>query len=468
MAIDFRIRDFLYPAGILRLRQTLERTQWLPAAELQAYQERRLAALLAHAYAHVPYYRRRWRELGLTPAKISCAADLKKLPLLTKDAVRTAGGGLLAENARRFHPVACRTSGSSGQPLPFYLDKGSQTLEFVYYWRHWSWAGFRLGDRFAELGSAFFLGREGLDQRTHLWQPHLRRLMLNSTQLSPAQARHLAEAVRRRRPRFLKGMASALYYLAVSLKEAGIRDLSFQAAFSNGEVLTPHYRHVVASVLNCRVLDSYGHMERTAAICECPRGGYHVNADYGVLELEAARPSPDGQTVFCRAVGTALYNFAMPLIRYDVGDTIETFAEPRACPCGRSLPLVKAIHGRSEDAIVTPDGRFITSMFILPEYVGGIDFVQFVQRAPERLEIRLVPGSGWDDPRQEKLLAYARKMVGPQMRIDVARVGPRDLITDPSGKRRSVISRVGRAPAAPDGGRPSPAALSQPVPGGGL
>ncbi|MBW1887514.1 MAG: phenylacetate--CoA ligase family protein, partial [Deltaproteobacteria bacterium] len=116
MAIDFRIRDFFHPIGIYKLRRTLERTQWLPSEDLRAYQEHRLAVTINQAYSHVPYYRKLFNKLGLKPSDIRGMDDLKKLPLLTKDTVRTSGLSLIADNAERYHPISYRTSGTTGAP----------------------------------------------------------------------------------------------------------------------------------------------------------------------------------------------------------------------------------------------------------------------------------------------------------------------------------------------------------------
>ena len=164
MAIDFRVRDFFHPVAIARLRRLLERTQWLGPDELRAYQEERLTAIISQAYRHVPYYRGVMVESGLTPPDIKHVADLRKLPRLSKDVLRREGPAFLADNAARYGPIPCTTSGTSGSPLRFYLDRGANILEFVYYWRHWSWAGYRLGDRFAELGSQYFLARNSLGE----------------------------------------------------------------------------------------------------------------------------------------------------------------------------------------------------------------------------------------------------------------------------------------------------------------
>ncbi|MBN2845554.1 MAG: phenylacetate--CoA ligase family protein [Deltaproteobacteria bacterium] len=442
MAIDFRIRDFFYPYDIYKLRQTFEQTQWLPPEELQAYQEKRLTLTINHAYKHVPYYRRLFEKTGLRPQDIQKADDLKKLPLLSKDTIRKEGQKLVADNAKRYHPVSFKTSGTTGTPVEFCLDKSARILEFVYYWRHWSWAGYRLGDRFAELGSFYFLNRERLNDAVSSWQPHLRRLMLNSGQIAVFRARELAAAIRKYRPKYLKGAASTVYFLALCLKEAGINDISFKAIFSVNEVLTPQYRSMAEAVFNCPVLDSYGHMEGTVAISQCLEGGYHVNSDYGIMEFNNIKTSSDGDTLLGQAVGTSLYNLAMPLIRYDVGDDIELFAEPRTCRCGRILPLVKLVHGRSEDTIITPEGRFITSMFIVPEFTEGVRFVQFVQESKTDLYINVVPEKEWDDRQEEELAYYVTKLVGTGMKIHIHKVTQHDIVTDASGKIRSVISCV--------------------------
>jgi phenylacetate-CoA ligase len=442
MAIDFRVQDFFYPHSILRLRGILEKTQWLAPGDLGAYQESLLARTISQACAHVPYYRNLFREIGLEPADIRTVEDLKKLPLMNKDTLRSAGEALVADNARRYRPVRYQTSGTTGAPVAVFHGRESNALEFAFYWRHWSWAGYRLGQPFADLQTTHFLVNEEWSRRLSLWQLHLRRLLLNSSRVGPAQAAAQAREIRRRRCRYIKGLASTLYCFALSCRDAGVRDLDFQAVFSTGEVMLPHYRRLIESVFHGPVLDAYGHMERTAAITQCPRGGYHVNADYGVLELVDLSPAGDGRTLRGRAVGTSLHNPVMPLLRYDIGDEIEVDASPRACSCGRTLPLIRAIRGRAAEAVVTPDGRFLTSLYVVPDLVKGIRHIQYIQKSSDALEIRIVPDAGWNGDIGDQVLRYSRRAVGPEMRLLLRLVGEDDLVRDPSGKVRGVVSRV--------------------------
>jgi phenylacetate-CoA ligase len=440
MAIDFRVRDFAYPLPILRLRRTMERNQWLPPADLEAYQRGRLRQTIRHAYREVPYYRRLFDEAGLRPDDIREATDLRRLPTLSRDVVRTRQEDLRARDVRRYRPVPCTTSGTTGEPLQFLLDRDSNVLEFVYYWRHWAWAGYRLGDAFADLGATFFMKRPALHEAPVHWQSALRRLNLNAMLLSRRPVAAMADAIRLRRPQFIKGLPSSLFCFARCLEEASIRDLSFRAVFSQGDLLLSAHREALSTAFGCPVLDSFGHMERTVAICQCPDGGYHVNSDYGVLEVV------DGTATGTRAgtgrvVGTSLFNLAMPLLRYELSDVIELFEEPRSCPCGRTLPLVKGVLGRARDILVAPDGRYVTTLFLLPESVPGVRCAQFVQDPADELEIRVVAAHGWTPAAGERLLAETRAIVGPSMRVRLRLVADAEMVGDPEGKRPVVVAR---------------------------
>ena len=113
--------------------------------------------VIGHSVRHVPYYRNLFAERSLRIEDIASVDDLGRLSRLSREAVRTGGSEFHADNANRFGASVVHTSGTSGLPLECHLDRESNVLEFVHYWRHWGWAGYRLGDRFAELASIYFL-----------------------------------------------------------------------------------------------------------------------------------------------------------------------------------------------------------------------------------------------------------------------------------------------------------------------
>jgi len=467
--IEFSLRDFFHPFAIARLKREFDRHQWTPLEEWRGWREARLRELVDVAYERTTFGRLRFARLGLRRGDVANERDLAKLPPLTKEEVRGAGIELHARDAGTHAARPTFTSGTSGNPVPFLVDRHARVLEFVYYWRHWSWAGFQLGDRFAQLNAQHFLARAGDDDelsghqvngsewraRVDHWQPHLRRLMLNSAALSESNAREYARAMRERGVRFLKGLASPLYFLASLFESLGIDDVGLRAVFSTGENLVPARRAVIERVFHCKVFDSYGLLEQAASICQCEQGGYHVNSDYCVHEFVATPYRTHEKRPLHAILGTPLHNRSMPLLRYDVGDLVELAPEGTSCPCGRTLPLVKAVHGRTEDAVLTPDGRCVTALFVVPEFVPGVSGVQFVQESERELVAKVVPTAQFDAMREEAFVAHVRALVGPTMSIRLARVGPKALKRGPTGKIPLVLSVVARARAPTTNGNGS-------------
>lgn len=445
MSIDFRVHDFAYPVGILRLRRFIEKSQWLPLEKLRAYQEERLRAIVEQAYDHVPYYRRLFDERRLKPRDIRKIEDLKKLPFLTRENVRRNFRELRADNANRFHPSLEKTTGTTGTPLRFLIDKSSSILEFVYYWRYWSWAGYRLGDCFADVRWDFFSRGGDVTEKAWHFQPHLRRLLLNATRISRQRIAEYAKALRKYRPRFIRGRPTNLYCLALLLREDGFDDISFEAAFTGGEMVMPELRETIEKTFGCKVLDSYGHMEKCMAVNQCSEGGYHINLEYGILELVDAKPSEDGCAVG-RVACTSLHKMAMPFLRYAIEDVLEVYPDEKRCPCGRSLPLVKAVHGRVRPIILAPDGRPITTVAGPFHSVKGVRSFQFVYEELGRFVVRIVKGNGYSLGTEQVLKLWLSKLIGDGVRVEMEYVSEKDLERDSWGNIQMVISRVETSP----------------------
>ena len=442
MPIDFRVRDFAYPIGMLRLRRFFEKSQWLPREELRAYQEQRLRDIIHQAYYQVPYYQRLFDERGLTPRDIQKVADLAKIPLLSREAVRASFDELRANNARCHRPAVAETSGTSGTPLRFLVDKPANMLEFVYYWRHWSWAGYRLGDCWAHVRYEFFVRQKETARKPWHFQRHTRRLYLNSLLISREHIAEFARALRKYRPRFIHSRPSNLYCIALFLREKRLDDITFQAVFSGGETITPEHREMIETTFSCKVLDSYGHMERCVAVSQCPQGGYHHNSEYGVLELADPRNTNDGG-VMGRVVCTSLHKMAIPFLRYQIEDFLELYEDERQCPCGRTLPLVKAVHGRRRPVIMTPAGRPITTLFGPFSKVEGVRRFQVVHEKPALLIVRLVRGKNFTSNSEEGLKFWLRVFIGDGMDFRLDYISEGDLERDELGIVQPVISHVG-------------------------
>jgi phenylacetate-CoA ligase len=448
LGLDFRIWDFAYPLAMVRTKRQFERNQYLSSDELAAYQWQRLQRVLSHAYAKVPYYRRIFQANGLHPAELRGLADTSRLPFLSKRILAQSFAALTADDVRAYRPMELRTSGTTGEPVRFLVDRAANVLEFVYYWRLWGWHGYRLGTRFAELSAESFLPIEANRGQYGRYERFVGRLLVNSLLLSRANAREYVALLRRYRPRFLKGLPSNLYVLALLCDGIANHGITFRAMFAQGENLLAHQRQLVERVFAAPVYDCYGHLERTAAISQCPHGSYHVHSDYGLVELVAPEREPElayplgpGQTVL-EVVGTSLHNLSMPLIRYRTGDLVIVNARRGACPCHRSFPVVDAIVGRSTDIVVTADGRAITALYVALDRVPGVACAQIVQESPETLLVHVVPDD--EDPAElrDLVVRAIHAFTGPSMRVLVHMCRVDDIHASDGRKRKSIVSHL--------------------------
>lgn len=449
MSIDFRLRDFAHPIPVLRTLRLLRASERMGDQETHGMQARLLGALLAHAYRRVPAYRRSIEQTGLVPRGPVEPAELAHLPLLDRSDLRSRD--LRASNAGRYGPRQTTTSGTSGRPVSFLLDRPSNALEFAFYWWHWSWSGYRLGEGHAELSAHYFLARPGMADHPWHIQRTLRRVLLNPLRITPETALAMVRILRQRRIRFLKGIASGLHALAEALPP-GQAPPEFRGIFSTGEPLLDHQRRAIRHALGVEPLDSYGHMERCVAIVQCPAGSYHLATAYGLVELVPTGGRAESGQPLLELVGTGFHQRAMPLIRYRTGDLVEPLpGDAPPCPCGRSLPRIGRLHGRKEDLVITPDGRSLPGLRILLGLVEGIRIGQIVQTAPDRIEARIVPGDGFDRRQEDHLAGLLSSAAGSGMATRVLRVEPTDLIAGSSGKLRPVVMMQ---PGAPRKGPP--------------
>ncbi len=445
MGIIFKIRDFAYPFSILRLKRMFDRNQWLEHEDLIRYQSARLREIVAHAYEQVPYYHELLKHKGMVPSDIRTAEDLQNLPMLSKELLRENFQRLIARNARKYRPVSVATSGATGTRTDFYCDKPSNILEFVYYWRFWQWAGYRLGDTFADLDVEFFPYYSTDRHCLFHHNPLTGKLTLNSLLLSRKRADDFIGILRKFRPRFIKGIPSNLFMLALILNERKERGISFRAVFSQGEMLMSNQREIIEKTFSCKIFDSYGQMERVVAVSQCPAGTYHLHEDYGVAEFEdpefpVAQDEPG--TFIKEIIGTSLHNFSMPLIRYRTRDYVKISQAPGNCTCGRGFTPVVSIIGRDADIIITPDKRAVAGLYLVFDHTPGILGGQIIQEEIDRLAVKIVSESSDYEKTGKILMENLQNIVGNSMRIAIERTTAGELLMNNSEKFRVVISRV--------------------------
>jgi phenylacetate-CoA ligase len=178
----------------------------------------------------------------------------------------------------------------------------------------------------------------------------------------------------------------------------------------------------------------------SAFICQCKEGTYHVNPEYGIVEVLDMDNNPVQTGNAGRLVCTGFLNFAMPLIRYDMGDTV--VLSDRKCDCGRRFPVVESILGRTDDLIITPSGKTIGRLDPVFKGLSHIRETQIVQEAYDKITVNLVKDDGFSNDTAEALKRELTRRIGDDVEVSINIVG--HIPRTKAGKFRSVISHIAK------------------------
>lgn len=401
----------------------LERNLKLNPDELEALQWSRFQAILQHAYDRSPFYRRRFRDVGITPADIRDRSDLHRVPVTTREDLRHPEE-LIVDGARLAKMKAFTTSGSTGQRTRVYYDDKAWIMgKFLLKLRARLACGVRPRDRIA-------LFQKGVPSNNRLRQQLLRQRTFpidrSCGQILPELERYA--------PTVLYGFPS--YFLRLA-EVAGSR-LQPRMIFTSGEMLEPRTRKVIETAFVAPVYDIYGCTEVKEIAWQChKRAGYHINCDRVLLEVTT---NADGATELEGQLAvTSLYSFGMPLIRYVVGDRGRMLHI--RCDCGLPLPVMTPSAGRNVDYFVLVDGTLVApyTMCRAIKDVEGIGQFQIVQQSHGRVVVNVVPNAHFGPASREGI----RTALAPILQgVDIDVHAVQTILPEPSGKFRLVLSRV--------------------------
>ncbi len=421
----------------IRLARGLRRNLDLSRDELDAIQRRKLGALLRYAWENVPYYRDLFIAAGARPGDIRGVEDLAALPTTSKGALQAQlPERILAGSIDPGQTVSDVTSGSTGIPLRVHFTREDYMVRSLVFVRTFMAAGYRLTDRQAIVCDTRF------SSGATRWFQRLGILRKGYIPVQIELDRQI-ELLREYRPDHIHGYPLSLALIAGEMESKGIDDISPRVLHTGAELVSGKTRSLINSAFKVDMLDTYATIESGLIAWECrAHRGYHVNMDCTVLEILAdGRPARPGERG--RAVVTNLHSYAMPIIRYEVGDVC--IPTEGTCPCGNHLPLMGIVEGRVDDMVRTPAGRVLSpnSLTNAMEAVDGISQFRIVQKAVDSIHVLVVAGNGFFPGTPEAVRRILRELVGEEMRVDVSVVDeiPREL----TGKIRAVISEIQEA-----------------------
>jgi len=426
------------------VRKQLEESQYWPEERLRDLQLQRLRRLLARAGTTVPYFRDLFLQIGFDPVTdVRSLDDLARLPLMDKTVIRANVDRLKADDAvglARFN-----TGGSSGEPLIFYIGKERVSHDVAAKWRATRWWNVDIGDpEIVVWGSPIELGAQ--DRVRALRDLLLRTHLLPAFEMSAAKLDGFVARIRAHKPRMLFGYPSALSHIARHACARGQRmdDLGIRVAFVTSERLYDEQRAQISSTFGCPVANGYGGRDAGFIAHQCPEGGMHITAEDIVVEILGVdgKPVPRGQAG--EIVVTHLATGDFPFIRYRTGDI--GVLGTQQCGCGRGLPLLQEIQGRSTDFLVAQDGTVMHGLalvYILRD-LPQVQAFKITQESLDLTRVQVVLATPLDAQAFGKLQRQIERgfkaRLGTGVAVEVEPVA--EIAAEKSGKFRYVVSKV--------------------------
>jgi phenylacetate-CoA ligase len=423
-------------------------------------QRARLRALLVHAYENVPYYNQLFAGIGLVDERLEVNLDrFGAIPLLERSVLSGARQDLLSGDLAGRRWGYNSSGGSTGEPVTVVQDK--EYLE-------WSRAGKIFFDRWT--------GRMISDRKVVLWGSERDikgahesvgkrmvrvlngELYLSAYQMSPKNMEKYLEEINAFEPVQILAYAESIYELAKFAEERGIGVRAPLAIMTSAGVLGKEMREKIEGVFGAPVFDRYGCREMSDIACECSHhDGMHVLAPIQYVEIvnEAGVQCPPGERG--RIVVTSLTNYAMPLIRYVVGDEGSWADGP--CACGCPWPRIGEVHGRITDNFVSVDNTLVYGGAFrqLLNAKAWVRKYQIIQETVEKVEIYVVTHTGSVGEKERADLVEieesTRRMLGKNCFVGIHIV--EEIMPSPSGKHVFTMSKVRVQDGSQQNTRPS-------------
>jgi phenylacetate-CoA ligase len=349
----------------------LEAIEYESPEVLARLQNERLSNLLIHSYTNIPYYREILGKAEVIIEGIVHLENFYRVPVLTKDIIRREKEKLYSKDRDKRHFFMNSSGGSTGEPLRFIQDLNYKdwSLATSYYLN--VMAGKSVGRPELKLWGSerdILKGRQKFMARVDSWL--FNSVMLNCFLMSEENMRNYVLRWNQIRPTLVNAYTGSIYDFARFIKNQGVEIFRPAVIVCSAETLTNEVRNFIEEVFHCPALNHYGSREVGTMASECLEKGMHtfpLNNKVEILD-NTLNPCPPGQTGSVYV--TNLDNFAMPFIRYGIGD-MAIPAKNTKCSCGRGAPLIETVIGRHIEVFKTKDGKVVPGEFFI-HFVGVV------------------------------------------------------------------------------------------------
>jgi phenylacetate-CoA ligase len=428
--------------AVFSLAYQLELSQWWTTELLTTFQLRQAESLLAHAKSTVPYYRERLTRAANARPGMMRMSDFRQIPLLQRSEVQLHKDDLKSSavpvSHLPFHNVS--TSGSTGRPITLLGSNVTAIFLRALAVRWHNWHNRNLNCKVAHIRVPLASGTETASKRRGWggqWPGPM--VTIGANQPIEKQIKWLVAE----NPHYLVTFPSNLKALLQNCAISGVRISNLREVATRGEVLDSDVRDYCKEIWGVPVVDSYGANEFGYIALQCPDAThYHIQSEHLLVEVldDEGDPAELGSTG--RVVITDLHNFATPMIRYEIGDYAVMGSN---CSCGRGLPVIERVIGRSRDMFVLPSGDrfwpiYSKTLGQLQEAIPKLLQAQLVQRSRHEITARLVVSGALHPSEESKITKALSEAMGGPFKIRLECVG--EIPRAASGKFFETICEI--------------------------
>lgn len=406
----------------------------------------RLRQLLLHASRNVPYYRDVLAKTAVVEGGRVDLTRFREIPKLTRHRLRTEFERLKSDDLGSRPWYKNGSGGSSGEPVTLLQDRYYEEVGLATKEMHYAWAGRKTGEPLVKLWGSdrdVLIGTVGWRNKLSNFVRNQR--FQNSFNMGTAHMQRYLNEIRHVRPVVIEAYAESIYELARYINRYSLELPAVRSVITSSGTLYPFIRKEIEQAFGCPTFNRYGSREVGDIAGERePDAGLEVFPFTHFVEVvdDSGRPcavDEEGEVLV-----TCLSNYAMPMIRYAIGDravVAATVATPTP-----SVERLKTVSGRTMDAFVRADGSTVPGYFFVHflgvvHYAGWLKKTQIIQRDYDSVLIKMVadpppPGA------LEEIRGSLRRVIGPTCRVDFEFL---DAIPPlPSGKYSYTVSQVSR------------------------
>jgi len=430
------IGDFITGNSVKGSFDFLQKSQYWSFSELESYQNLKLNSLIIHAYKHVPYYRELFEKNNLHPQDIRTRDDLYKIPILRKSHIRENKSKFVASNIKNLSVIKTGSSGSTGEPLHYLINKDAYSFNIAANLRGWYWMGYELGDKYIKLSqnprkSFIKKAQDFLSANKYLY----------SQQLTSGNLERIIDEIIEYQPKVLRGYPDPLFFLAKYAKKNSINSVNVPLITTTGNILFPEARNLIETQFHGQIFDSYSCEGGTCFFESSQKGFYYGAMEYGITEIINNEGDFVDYGESGRHITTDLHNYAMPFIRYDTQDHITRENSNILSKKEKALFAIESIQGRESDILITPKGKYLIvhnfTGFFQQKTLDCINMFQVKQPSHSEIDIFIEVNKDFNKDIENYIFDYWNNYISDEMNIRI-------IVTDkiepsPSGKRRFLI-----------------------------